>query len=134
MSFRVPACHYKQSINWSIEMRANEKLTRNDKREIEALLISEIGRLERIPGLFDTAADDGKPSAWSDSPVSDGVATSSPSALLHKAGHYQALTDALQRLRSGTYGQCIYCGGPIPVGRLLVIPETEHCLSCGSFS
>ena len=115
-------------------MRVTDKLTRDERREIETLLISEIGRLERIPGLFDIAEEDGNPSAWSDSPVSDGAGTSSPSALLHKAAHYQALTDALQRLRSGKYGQCNYCGGSIPVGRLLVIPETEHCLSCGSFS
>ena len=44
----------------------------------------------------------------------------------------QALTEALERLREGTYGQCIYCGNPIPAGRLLVIPETTHCLGCGS--
>ena len=115
-------------------MRANDRLTRNERRDIEALLISEIERLERIPGVFDIADEDGNPSVWSDRPVSDGAGTSSPSAMLHKVGHYQALTDALQRLRSGTYGQCIYCGRSIPLGRLLVIPETEHCLSCGSFS
>jgi DnaK suppressor protein len=115
-------------------MRANDSLTRNERREIEALLISEIERLERFPGVFDTADEDGNTSAWSDSPVSDSTGTSSPSALLHKVGHYQALRGALQRLRSGTYGHCIYCGRSIPVGRLFVIPETEHCLSCGSIS
>lgn len=41
-----------------------------------------------------------------------------------------ALTEALRRLREGEYGVCIYCGGQIPTGRLLVIPETEHCLDC----
>jgi RNA polymerase-binding transcription factor DksA len=115
-------------------MRANDKLTRNERRDIEALLISEIKRLERIPGVFDIADEDGNTSAWRESPVSDSAGTASPSALLHKVGHYQALMNALQRLRSGTYGQCIHCGRSIPLGRLLVIPETEHCLSCGSFS
>lgn len=44
----------------------------------------------------------------------------------------QALNEALERLRDGTYGNCIYCGNAIPAGRLLVIPETTHCLGCGN--
>jgi hypothetical protein len=115
-------------------MRANDRLTRDEKREIEALLISEIARLERVPGLFDAADENGDAPVWSASPVSDGASMSSPSALLNKVGQYQTLVNALQRLRSGRYGQCIHCGKSIPLGRLLVIPETEHCLSCGSFS
>jgi RNA polymerase-binding transcription factor DksA len=43
----------------------------------------------------------------------------------------QAFSDALERLRNGSYGSCVYCGNPIPAGRLLVIPETTHCLGCG---
>ena len=42
-----------------------------------------------------------------------------------------ALNEALERLRDGTYGQCVYCSNPIPAGRLLAIPETTHCLGCG---
>ena len=41
-----------------------------------------------------------------------------------------ALNEALRRLREGTYGICAHCGNPIPTERLLVIPETEHCLDC----
>ena len=41
-----------------------------------------------------------------------------------------ALNEALRRLREGTYGVCSHCGNPIPTERLLVIPETEHCLDC----
>lgn len=115
-------------------MRVTDKLTRDERREIEALLISEMERLERTPGLFDSTDEDRESSAWGDSPVSDSAGTSSPSALLQRVGHYQALTDALHRLRSGTYGHCVYCGNLIPAGRLLVIPETEHCRRCGSFS
>ena len=44
----------------------------------------------------------------------------------------QALNEALERLREGTYGNCVYCGNAIPAGRLLVIPETTHCLGCGN--
>jgi RNA polymerase-binding transcription factor DksA len=44
----------------------------------------------------------------------------------------QALAEALERLREGSYGQCVYCGNPIPAGRLLVIPEATNCLGCGN--
>ena len=79
-------------------MPVTEKLSRNDLREIESILTSEIQRRERVAG-----------------PLAS-----------------QALTEALERLRDGSYGQCVYCGNPIPAGRLLVIPETTHCLGCGS--
>jgi DnaK suppressor protein len=115
-------------------MRVTDKLTRDERQEIEALLLSEMDRLERTPGLFDSEDEDLESSAWSDSPVSDGAGKPSPSALLQRIGQYQALTDALHRLHAGTYGHCVYCGNLIPAGRLLVIPETEHCRKCGSFS
>ncbi|HEX6575215.1 MAG TPA: TraR/DksA C4-type zinc finger protein [Gemmatimonadaceae bacterium] len=44
----------------------------------------------------------------------------------------EALMEALERLRDGSYGQCMYCGNAIPAGRLLVIPEATNCLGCGN--
>lgn len=41
-----------------------------------------------------------------------------------------AVTAALQRITDDGYGTCDTCGGPIPYGRLLVIPETTHCVGC----
>lgn len=41
-----------------------------------------------------------------------------------------AVTAALQRITDESYGTCDTCGGPIPYGRLLVIPETTHCVGC----
>jgi DnaK suppressor protein len=120
--------------NWSIAMRVTDKLTRDERREIEALLVSEIARLEATPGLFDSEEEDSERSSWSNSPVSDGDGRASPSTLLYKIAHYQALTDALQRLQAGTYGRCMYCGQMISASRLLVIPETEQCRKCGSFA
>jgi DnaK suppressor protein len=78
-------------------MPVTEKLTRKELRDIEAILLSEIDRRERLSGPLST----------------------------------QALTEALERLRDGSYGQCVYCGNMIPAGRLLVIPEATNCLGCG---
>lgn len=41
-----------------------------------------------------------------------------------------AVTAALQRMRDDDYGTCGTCGEPMPYGRLLVIPETTHCVGC----
>src|SRR5688572_22723265 len=92
-----------QAGRWSYCVKSEEetlqtidKLTRSERREIEATLISEIERSERAGG--------------------------SVAAL--------ALTEALGRLRNGSYGQCIHCVNQIPVDRLLVLPEITHCLGC----
>jgi DnaK suppressor protein len=42
------------------------------------------------------------------------------------------LTDALARLRAGTYGVCIECEEAIAPARLNVMPEVETCVGCQS--
>ncbi len=37
---------------------------------------------------------------------------------------------ALDRIRKGTYGYCLSCGGLIPEGRLRAAPEAELCVRC----
>jgi len=111
-------------------MQVREKLTRSELREIETLLTSEIDRLERVRDPFHFPDDDSDSYRGLETPVSDYTGTSSPVALLERDGQYHALTEALQRLRAGTYGLCVDCGNSISKDRLLVIPETEHCRGC----
>ena len=42
------------------------------------------------------------------------------------------LSDALDRLRDGTYGACVECSEGISPARLRVIPEVETCVGCQS--
>lgn len=37
---------------------------------------------------------------------------------------------ARKKINSGTYGECINCGYPIPYERLLAIPSAERCAPC----
>ncbi|HEX6362742.1 MAG TPA: TraR/DksA C4-type zinc finger protein [Albitalea sp.] len=37
---------------------------------------------------------------------------------------------ALRRLDEGVYGDCLQCGQPIPLQRLLVQPAAERCAAC----
>jgi len=110
-------------------MRTVEKLTRSERREIEAALASEIARIRRTPTLPDFPDESVEMSELIEAEIVAGMRA--PEALLQQDARYNALTRALRRLRDGTYGVCIYCGDLIPAGRLLVIPETEHCLGCG---
>ncbi|MBW6458634.1 MAG: TraR/DksA C4-type zinc finger protein [FCB group bacterium] len=42
--------------------------------------------------------------------------------------------DGLKRVlaKAGTpaFGRCATCGQPIPAERILIIPESEHCVRC----
>ena len=42
------------------------------------------------------------------------------------------LEAALQRLRSGKYGECTQCGYPIEPRRLEAVPYTDSCSLCAS--
>jgi len=42
------------------------------------------------------------------------------------------LTDALERLATGSYGVCESCGAPIPAARLEARPSARTCVGCAS--
>jgi len=42
----------------------------------------------------------------------------------------EALQQAEERVREGTYGRCVVCGEPIPERRLEALPEARHCVPC----
>jgi len=41
------------------------------------------------------------------------------------------LEHALSRLDDPAFGHCVNCRQPIPVERLLAVPESSHCVRCG---
>lgn len=45
-------------------------------------------------------------------------------------GTSSSIKNALLKIRKGTYGKCEKCGKRIEIGRLLVIPTAQYCLSC----
>jgi len=40
------------------------------------------------------------------------------------------LTQALERMRQGTFGECAECGGDIELKRLEAIPWARYCVKC----
>ncbi|WP_290803822.1 TraR/DksA C4-type zinc finger protein [Herbiconiux sp.] len=49
---------------------------------------------------------------------------------LAAARRLEATDAALARVAAGTYGLCLTCGLPIPVGRLEIRPAATHCVNC----
>lgn len=45
-------------------------------------------------------------------------------------GDLQRAQRALERISTGTFGQCTNCGGQIAAPRLEAIPEAERCTAC----
>jgi RNA polymerase-binding transcription factor DksA len=41
-----------------------------------------------------------------------------------------AVLAALNRIDSGTYGQCVDCARPVPEGRLEARPDAARCVDC----
>jgi RNA polymerase-binding transcription factor DksA len=42
----------------------------------------------------------------------------------------EEITDALERIRQGTFGQCEECHSAITKARLQALPYTRHCVAC----
>ena len=40
------------------------------------------------------------------------------------------MESALERIRTGAFGQCISCGSDINVKRLEAVPWTRYCIAC----
>ncbi len=41
-----------------------------------------------------------------------------------------AVDEALARIKTGSFGQCVMCGGPVQSKRLEALPWARHCLDC----
>ena len=54
-------------------------------------------------------------------------------AVLHERqqARLAAITAALRRFDTGSYGECARCGSRISFGRLSVLPEATLCRACG---
>lgn len=42
----------------------------------------------------------------------------------------QLVTEALTRIDTGSYGECIHCGGEMQQKRLEAVPWARHCIPC----
>ena len=115
-----------------LPVRTAAHLTKAQRVVLEAELQRELARLERMMAVRRASGT---------TPLDDYHTLLSPDAAEHGAAtmllagrsatHHAAVVSALNRLAQGTYGICVVCQEPIPYGRLLAMPETTYCVSCG---
>ncbi len=53
-------------------------------------------------------------------------------ALRQKKNQLKALEYAIHHLEDLDFGKCITCGQEIPLGRIMLMPESKKCVSCAS--
>ncbi|MGD2067069.1 MAG: TraR/DksA C4-type zinc finger protein [Gemmatimonadota bacterium] len=111
-----------------------DHLTDDQLTELRDELERQLARLERSMELTDEAARPveldqqavGRLSRM-DSLISQGMAQKLQD---RERARLSALLDAFRRLEEGAYGVCSTCDGPIPFGRLAIVPETSTCAAC----
>jgi DnaK suppressor protein len=116
------------SLNATGSVPPPTRLSAAQHRELEAELRRELTALDRRLGS-ERQSESAEPRA---------VAAHDVAAVIRATDDTAARRDlvasALARFEAGTYGACSRCGEPIPYGRLLVMPEATHCLSCSARS
>ncbi len=106
-------------------MSMEDRFTLAQLRELRFELLVERARLQRAMGAVPAGATgSSSTSDASDDRPHDTVVSSDVEA------RFDAVSAALERLGSGSYGLCSECGEAIPFGRLIVMPEATHCVGC----
>jgi len=104
------------------------ELTAAQLRELTFELQAERARLTRVLAAQHASEASGAAASIGsmevDGPVATRVSTTDTDARM------DAIEAALERMDAGTYGTCTACNLPIPFGRLIVMPEATHCVSC----
>jgi DnaK suppressor protein len=65
-----------------------------------------------------------------DDAPADAVAEMDLAMVIRENQELQEIEGALARIRDGSYGICIDCGGEISRARLKADPRAKHCLAC----
>lgn len=53
-------------------------------------------------------------------------------ALTKKKEKLLGLKSIINHIDDNDFGKCINCGQDIPLGRILIMPESKKCMSCAS--
>lgn len=109
-----------------------QALTSSQLRELEAALFGERLRLERFvaPESVTAEISHDREVTLGGMPVPGAADEPFAPTPRQADARVQAVDDALARIRNGTYGTCTRCGSAIPFGRLIVLPESDHCVGC----
>ena len=107
-----------------------------DKKKLEAFKKRLEERQRELRHTVSRTAQDGREADLeSAQDVADRAAQSyNKEFLFHQSNNerqlLQMVEGALDRIREGTFGECISCGSEINPKRLEAVPWTRHCIEC----
>jgi RNA polymerase-binding transcription factor DksA len=106
-------------------------MTHDDLKKYETILLdAQAGLSKEIKDVIRGGADMGEIGSRdeeADETEESGIAHAEQIAL---KGRLHAVLDALERVKAGTYGTCLKCGGPISMEVLDAAPESLYCSAC----
>jgi DnaK suppressor protein len=107
-------------------------LSANQREEFKRILETRISELDHALAV---AEHEARESAVKHADPADQAASEyERQSLVHQAASARQmlknLTQALERVRQGTFGECIECGGDIELKRLEAIPWARYCVRC----
>lgn len=106
-----------------------------EKVKLEAAMREKGSRLERdIEELVELTRPEAPDSAIGRVSRMDAINNRSvnEAALRKKRVQLNALNEALKTVDDPHFGTCRRCGKPIPMGRILIMPESRFCTGCAS--
>ncbi len=107
----------------------SKELTPAQHDELKALLLARRSMLDQE--MVQNQQNLAPPSADEGGMVQRNVAREVDQALTNiDAGDLARIDRALKAIADGSYGECSECGCAIPIERLRVEPQTEHCVAC----
>jgi DnaK suppressor protein len=107
----------------------------NEKLNIENQIIEKIEKLEtEIITLKDLTQPISPDSAIGRVSRMDAINNKSvnEAALRKKQTQLIALKKTVKNLDDPNFGKCIKCGEEIPIGRIMIMPESKKCVRCAS--
>jgi len=116
--------------------KASSKSAGMDKKKLEQFKKKLEERLQDLRGVVARTEQDGRAA---DSETAQDIADKAANSynkefLFHQSSSerqvLQMVESALERLRQGSFGQCISCGGEINAKRLEAVPWTRYCIAC----
>lgn len=105
----------------------------SDRKVLEKKIVSEIEQLKKeIEELEELVKPIAPENAIGRISRMDAINNKSVNeAALRKAKiRYEALKHASLSIKDPNFGSCVRCGEAIPMGRLLLRPQSQSCVSC----
>lgn len=107
-----------------------------NKRQLERYRKKLLAKRDEVLQLVESARNSEKEGGSNDAPdLGDRALSTVIRDLSYQltAGEREMLRrvdEALQRVESGEYGECVECGKKVQAGRLDAVPWARHCIEC----